>query len=556
MKFCPTKFKIIAFGLIIAVSFLMTITFLKYGIPVNHDTVTNFSFAKTVYDSLSQGNIYITGEPQANLEYGGYALRFYPNLTHYTLAIAYFFTQNWFHAAFIFFWFWMAVGGFGLFLLAREWLDERFALIASILYLIEPYHNTQINLTFAYAEFAAGCLLTFCFLFMTRIIKSGKWFDVLGLGIFYGLLILCHIPLTLIGSIGLGIYGFILLIYSENKITNLTKLASGIFLGILAASFHLIRVFSELEWIQHSQSKFLYAEKFSYQRHFVDVKSFLFSNDLVLYNFLILLIPPAVLILLKCEKETKRKFYPILAITAFSLFLSTSYSKFIWETFPILQDVQFPWRWFTLASIGYGIIIAASILPLFNLLEGKKLVPVFWTCFFITASAFFTINWIIGANLIDPEFMLVKNEEFNREITHNFNGVYLNFWQTVWTKQSAFQIKEKVLAENRNAEIVRWDNYRKEIKVFEGQPTNVRLAISYYPHWKATVNGENTEVLKTDDGAILVPVSENESVIEIKFVEPFLIRFFQVISAVTWLGFLLALLLNLQRKVRFKPVPV
>jgi uncharacterized membrane protein len=130
---------------IILLAFLMTVTFYLFGIPKTNDSLLHFTFASSVHDAVSQGDLYLSGEPNINHDYGGYAIRFYPLVTPYSLAAFYFLTQDWQTAGFLFFWFWMSLSGIGLYLLAKEWLEEKLAFIAAALYVFEPYHNTQIN---------------------------------------------------------------------------------------------------------------------------------------------------------------------------------------------------------------------------------------------------------------------------------------------------------------------------------------------------------------------------------------------------------------------------
>jgi hypothetical protein len=540
---------------IIIVAFILTVPFWIYGIPKTSDSIRHYIFASAVSDAIANGSIYVQGEPNINYGYGGFALRLYPVVSYYSLAIAHFITNDWFNAAFLFFWFWMSFSGIGAYFLAKEWLEAKFAFIGATLYMLEPYHNAQINNSYANAEFVAGCILTFCLLFITRVIKYGKISDILGLALFYGFLILSHIPITIIGSFCLLIYSIFYLANAQDWKKSSLKLFAGAFLGILGGSFHLVRLITENQWSNHSSSQYLTDNNFSYQLFFVDIRGIFFPSDLILFNLVILIAPSALIVLYKSSKETKRVLIPIIVITLFSIFMSTSFSQKIWENIGTLQKIQFPWRWLTIASIGYGIIIAAGISSIQSIFKEKKLVVGIWMCLCIFTSSYFTYSYVIGANLLDSDYFLIKEETFNNKVKFGAIAPHHKVWQTIWAKESAFTIEERVVAEGRIAEILNWRNYHKTFQINPGKATNARLAVSYYPHWKAKINGVEVDVSKTDDGAILIPVPPEEALVELSFVEPNHIVFCLYLSGSVWLIIFVGLFfLNFQIKNRNETV--
>ncbi|MFN0277935.1 MAG: 6-pyruvoyl-tetrahydropterin synthase-related protein [Pyrinomonadaceae bacterium] len=537
-------------GIILA-ALVITSHFLIYGVPNNDDSLIHFTFASAVYDSLNNGNLISSGQPEANNGYGAFTVRFYPLLAAYSIASLYFITESWHVAGFLFFWLWMSMGGIGIFLFSKEWLDSKYAFLASILYIFEPYHNVQINALFANAEFVAGSVLVFCFLFTTRLLKHGKTGDVLGLAVSYSLLILSNIPITLIGSIVLGAYALGCFYFFRSDFSKGLKLLIGLVTGVLGSSFYLYRLFSELNWINHSDPEFLKVSDKNYEYYFVDHATAFFFGDLVLFNFIFLIAVPIAVILFKASRDTKRRIYPLIIVTVFSIFMSTTYSGVVWKVFPVLQNVQFPWRWFTVTSIGFGILVAVSTSILAQILAGKKIVLTLWISLFLVSNLFFTYAYVIRANLIDVSFV-IASEELQKVVNINSHKPTYDVWQTIWTKKSAFSVKEKVIANGRDYEVYKWEGFDKQLRIDAGEAQNVRLAVSYYPHWKATVNGTPVEVSKTVDGAITIPVQSDESVIDLKFVEPLSIKIFLAVSCVTWLVLLMLFSLKAYNESRQK----
>ena len=540
IKLFSTRYLVV--GIILA-ALLITSHFLIYGIPNNDDSLIHFTFASAVYDSLSSGDFYLSGQPEVNNGYGAFTVRFYPLLTAYSIAAAYFITQSWHVAGFVFFWFWMSIGGIGIFLFSKEWIEDKYAFLASILYVFEPYHNVQINSLFANAEFVASSVLIFCFLFATRILKDGKSGDVVGLAVFYSLLIFSNIPITLIGSIVLGIYALGCFYFFRSDVSKGLKLFIGFGAGVAGSSFYLYRLFSELSWINHSDSKFLAVSGRSYDHYFVDNATAFFFGDLVLFNFIFLIVAPVGIILFKASSDTKRTVYPLISVTVFSMFMATSYSDVFWRALPVLQNVQFPWRWFAVTSIGFGIIVALATSILAQILVERKVVLMLWMTVFLVSTLFFTYAYVIRANLMDKSFV-IAHEELQTAVNINSRSPTFDVWQTIWAKRSAFSVEEKAVINDRSYEISKWEGFNKQLRIDAGEAQNVRLAVSYYPHWRAAVNGVPVEVSTTEDGAITIPVRSDASVIDLNFVEPLPIKILLVVSALTWFVLLMFGILN------------
>ena len=181
------------------------------GITSGNDSIQHYQFAMSIHHSIVTHEFYPSFSELPNHGFGDVGLRFYPPLSYYVLAIIYIFVQNWYFSAIISFFLIFLVGGIGTYLWAKEEFSPQQALIAAAIYTFAPYHLNQIYNNFLFAEFSATAIIPFCFLFITRVCRKNNKFDVLGLAIFYALLILTHLPLTIIGSLAFGIYGLLLL---------------------------------------------------------------------------------------------------------------------------------------------------------------------------------------------------------------------------------------------------------------------------------------------------------------------------------------------------------
>ena len=92
-----------------------------------------------------------------------------------------------------------------------------------------------------------ACVLPFMFAFVERIIARGKWSDVAGLGISYGLLVLCNLPMVVLGSLAAGVYALIRLMQSFGK-RSVYQLAGGILSGLVLSCFYWLPMLFEMKW--------------------------------------------------------------------------------------------------------------------------------------------------------------------------------------------------------------------------------------------------------------------------------------------------------------------
>jgi uncharacterized membrane protein len=207
---------------------------LIYGLPYGYDLPHHYQCAMTYYESIMSGDFYPSWSLNRNFGFGGMETRLYPPVSHYALAVFYLLIGDWQIATFLTLSFFTFVGGIGVYLWAREYMPASQAVFAGCIYNLLPYHLTQIYNTFFYAEFIGSCVLPFTFLFISRVCRRGKISDVIGLSVSFAVLILTHLPLTVIGAICFTVYGLSLL-KREKIISQISKLAAGSFLGLAAS---------------------------------------------------------------------------------------------------------------------------------------------------------------------------------------------------------------------------------------------------------------------------------------------------------------------------------
>ncbi len=537
----------------------MVLPIAYFGIPDSTDLPQHFKFAQIFYDSLNSGNYFPGWAGNENFGYGDIGIRFYPPLEYYLLAFVRIIVGNWYDAAWITFAFWMVVGSLGIYYWARCWFSVKQSALAACLYLFIPFHLNHLYVSFNnYSEFAATAVLGFCFAFLTGIFRRERASDVLGLIISFALLILLHLPTTIIGSISLFVYATTL-IRKEIFLRALIKCVAAIGLAMAASAFYWIVIITEINWLNHATDRFssghfdfekaffpfsYYSDNFPETVKIADATIILtiaFFGTILFYRFYKRAN--------QTEYEPKKEiFKTVLPLGLFTFFMVTPFSRPLWQILVPLQKVQFPSRWMNIVALCLAIITTAGI---HYLIKGEFLKQRIWIYVCLIFSV--TILLFDFIYILHPtSFAPYSREKFESRIQALPESESFVCWWTIWAQNSAFSIKDKVLAENRAAEIKTWEAEKREFIVSEGQPTKVRVATFYYPHWRANVNGIPAEVEKDENGVMLIPLPAKKSTVELVFQEPPIIKIASIISVASWL-FLFSAFLLLMYKNFFAP---
>src|SRR5207248_2767569 len=94
----------------------------------------------------------------------------------------------------------------------------------------------------------------------------------------------------------------------------------------------------------------------------------------------------------------------------------------------------------------------------------------------------------------------------------------------------------KVDAGLRSVTVDSWEGEHRQFKVAAGPEPTARVRTYYYPHWKATANGQTLATRAADDGAILISLPPASADITLTFEEPARVRYAEVLSLLAWLA--------------------
>ncbi len=523
--------------LIFLASVLVTLPVYFFGIPNGNDLPQHYQFALTFNESLRDGSFYPSFSSASNYGFGDLGVRFYPPFSYYVLVFFKMLIGDWFDASLITFVFWFCLGGIGIYFWAREWFGENASLLAGLIYVFAPYRVNGIYNAFMYAEFAASAILPFCFLFVTRICRRTNFVDVLGLAFFSALLVLTHLPLTVIGSLAMIPY-LVFSLPKTKRIRVLARVGLAGSMGLLASSFYWVRMASELNFINHASATFT-SKDYDFHSNFVAaffyvsridyIERSIWFLDLMFLMTAFLFLPSALIFFFGVKESDKPRILAVVVLMIASVFMATPLSLPIWENFSLLQRVQFPWRWFTVISMCAALLTAAGSEKLFEYFANRMRPLALFTVGLMFSGGLFTFTQIIR-----PAVFLSR-AGFENTIEKLSEAESYDCWWSVWANKSAFLNREKVSTSNRHINIERWQTTEKEFQISSGESQEARVAIFYYPYWEALVNGKLTDLKIASDGTILIPISQDETRVRLLFREPLRTRVANYSSVATWL---------------------
>jgi uncharacterized membrane protein len=400
--------------------------------------------------------------------------------------------------------------GFSAYAWMRKTSNEpRIALMAALFFMAMPYHlGTDIYVRGALAEFWSFVWTPLILLAVCAIAEDNRW-GIAGLATSYALLIMTHLPTTLIFSV-------VPLCYAGIKAkpgrhwSALGRTAVGMGLGMGLASIYLVPAMTMQGAVSMEQ---LTHEGLHY------TKSFFFSAAQQVeiarkFNFEVFQVVLATVAAAACgyvlavrnggTVKKEARFWSV--VVAVCLFMMFPISKPVWLLFPPLQMIQFPWRFGTVVCVGTAALVGLGLKSFRERFSLKLclLFQVLWVLVVIGLYLSWTAIW--------PQHILAKNGELPHVTTTEEADEY----RPQWVKSSLQEaIKQFGLAAaNSRAEFqdstgeVTMVSWKPRDVVFEvSSPSAAALLVHqfYFPGWKADLDGR----------AILVTPSQPHGLIQL-----------------------------------------
>ena len=399
------------------------------------------------------------------------------------------------------------------------WLRKIFGNIQSsigaLIYTLFPYHLWDVYKRGSVGEVLALSIVPF-------ILWSLENNNVALAGLGYGFLITAHNTLALVFIPVIFVYDFVS--SKKDKRSNLLKSLKPLVLGIGLSSFFWIPALYDKQFTVFDKTKIS-----DFSNYFITLKDFnllgLISLVVILVNFLFL------------YKKKKGNFFYFIIITIIAIFLSTPFSKVIWDAALLTSFVQFPFRFLSVVVLGVSYLAAYSLSQIDN-----KYLP--FAAFFYLIVIFFSAK-----DFIYPKTFQNYPDTFYS--TNQATTTVKNEYMPKWIKeipQNSYKEKVEILDGNGKIQNLLYNGNRISFNIVSSANTQLQINTIYFPGWNVEENGRKIPISYVNkNGAIRFKVAKGLNFVKVSFTETPIRLFSDLIS----LGSLIVLILSVKYKKNF-----
>lgn len=384
--------------------------------------------------------------------------------------------------------------GWSMYLWLCRSVPRRPALLAALVYLAMPYHlAVDLYLRGAFAEVWAFVWLPLILFFAQRL-KCGARLSAAGLAVSYALLIVSHLPTALIFS-PVPILYLAVVPAAARRIRTTAAAVAALALGSGLAALYLLPALAMREFISMQE---LSRPEVYFENWFVLTSFFVRKLPAYLSWLALSMVGGAACAYLLAgtpQSETLRReraFWA--ALVPGAVVLMTPLSKPVWRLLPLLQNIQFPFRFNTILCIATAALIALALASPGQALALRTTAP-------RLAILLLVLLWVlIDQRVAWSEYKVppVRRAEHWKLFENNQDAPE---YRPRWAEREAFY---RLLAEPRQAQPVdqvsvvasnaavtleRWAPRNISLRVSSANGAVLRLKQLYFPGWRARVEG-------------------------------------------------------------------
>jgi len=336
------------------------------GHVIASDTLSHLTMSRHFVDQLWAGDLYPRWLSSVNAGLGSPVFQFYGPVPYYFTALLRPLLshdpEGW-HQLGLAASLAVTASGFTAYAWLRHLVGKRAALIGAVLYMSAPYHlAVDLYKNFAFAELWGFVWMPLVMLFTRAAMRGGKG-ALAGLPLNYALLIMTHLPTTLL-------FSWVPLVYAlwmaepGSRLGSFVRVAGGMLLGIGLSAVYLLPAMTTQQYVLFDVMR---AGHFYFANHFLFYGPRLNDASLNDYlNYLGIVVSMMLFVSLAAwqlgrsnqpaEKRRESTLWMLTAALAF--FMQTYLSKPLWEGFAMLQTVQFPGRFNTVLTLAMAVLVA------------------------------------------------------------------------------------------------------------------------------------------------------------------------------------------------------
>ena len=526
------------------------------GVIFGHDTLSHLVMSRNFAEQFWQGNVYPRWLWQLNAGFGSPVFHYYGPVPFYIIACLKPLwnsdPEGWrqlgFAASLA-----LILSGFSSYAWLKSVAGKNAALAGALLYMAAPYHlSVDFYQRFAYGELWSFVWMPLLLLFAQQVMQR-RSMATFWLVACYALLIMTHLPTSLLFSPVL----LILVIWSSDrgvKFQSFLRVSAGLLLGVGLSAIYLLPAMVEQDFVHLDVTN---SQHFVFQNSYLIFQQSLFdgSKDFSLgmarnFSMAVMVTLVAWLLSRKLVSGYRHKiiqFWFILALLSFLMMLSPS--KPVWQLFPVLEKIQFPWRLGILLTPAMVVVVTIWIDSVGSLRISRKplFVAMVSLIFFIQLVPLFDNPWMPPRHNSAPSIAFFKNffnnyfntyfSDRNTALEAQLEASQLdryNYFLPKWADDDLFQNTQQSVQELKALssitplvsiqrgtgviEPISWTSGLAEFMVRSKENVLVVLHQFYYPGWVARVNDKNEQVAITptsSKGLVSMQVPAGEHVIRL-----------------------------------------
>lgn len=527
---------------LIIIGFVSILPVLIFGFPFfSHDGTPHAMWYSNFSEQLWAGELYPRWLTEMNGGLGSPVMFYYPPTGYYlTSPFRVFFTndsQGWYQLG------WSAgvaqiASGLCAFLWLKKISTRRAAFIAAALYMLMPYHLAfDLYRRGAFAEFWTFVWMPLV-LYFVHGIACGRNITraAFGLATSYALLVMTHLPVTLMFSFIPLVYAFHLAVDKRRARTLLATIAA-MSLGVGLSAVYLLPALTMQGYVQ-MQIMTKGSGYFGNWFLITKLKPWGFTSGYfwMVFNMTALAACAYRVSRASLDEAAKREAMFWMVVAFACLFLMTPLSYPVWYLVTPLQKIQFPWRFMTVMCVALAALLALGITALERrfYLPGKKmrafvsLLLALWIPYAVVQA------WrAYPATRLNPAIVREDTDGINRRLGLNRDAPE---YRTRWVylpddgvpptrhlrNEKLRRLLERLgLSENGvmkanitdgagGVSVEEWKP--REIRLRVETPDGARLTVSqyYFPGWSARLSGDGEALTLEPSGTdglinVLVP---------------------------------------------------
>ncbi len=459
---------------------------------------------------------------RANFGYGEPRFIFYPPES-WILGAALSFVLPWGMVPAAYYWLMIVVAGFAMYRLAREWLPQRDAVAAAVLFAVNPYHLLLVYWRSDFAEMLASAILPLVVLCAVNVAAKPRRFVPL-LALLLAATWLANAPAGVVVSYGLALL-LVVIAVRERSWKVLLYGAGAIVLGIALSAFYILPAAYEQPWVNIKEVL---------SSGLKPAENFLFTvspdPDHTRFNFLVswTVVGEIAVTLLAAvfasplRRAHKSCWWPLAVLGIASALMMLPVTAFLWTFLPKMRFVQFPWRWI----IPFGVVFAGMVGSALARLPARYR-PLLWivcaAALFLAGRDYANTTWWDADAVSDLQQAILQRGS-GYEGTYEYEPAGCDHTDLV---NSAPLIAEAGLTNGSSAQaphpapairVLAWYPEHKAFTVTVEAPTTFILRLLNYPAWRVEVN---STIVRTGSsqgtGQMLVSVPAGSSRVQIDF---------------------------------------